>query len=138
MRNLVKFVCVVILAFGTLVVSVLGFDRFYGGIAGFDRIGLYALFPLFTVWMAIAVAFRRHLYLFPERKPPFFKDWRFWATIACLFIPVAFNQASHWAARASFDSLSNFLFAARYMAAGVVMTTVVVEIIYSQYFGNEL
>ena len=138
MRNFVKFVCVVFLAFGTLVASVLGFDRFYGGVAGFDRIGLYALFPPATVWLATAVAFRRYLYLYPERKPPFFKDWRFWASIACIFIPVAFNQASDWAARLGFDSLSNFLFVARYMAAGVVMTAVVVEIVYSQYFGNEL
>jgi hypothetical protein len=136
--NFVKTISIILLLLGAPAASVLGFGRYYGDLVGFDKFGAYIIFPPFVVWLAVAVSLRRYLYLYHERKPPFYKDWRFWTTVTSILIPVVFCQASNWAARSGFDVLSSCLFAVRYVAAGVVLSIAVLEIVYSQCFGTEL
>lgn len=133
-----KTVVLLILILGTPVLVDLWLDRDYARLAGFDKFGFSTIVPSFAVWLTVAIYYSRYMYVYPEREPRLYKDWRFWVTLLGVFAPIVFNQTSIWVAGLGYDTLAQYLFAVRYMAAGAVWSIVVGSVVAAQCFGSKL
>ncbi len=127
MRNAIYFVLLLCGVIGFFVVTALAIEFYVGpwfaNHAGYDVWGISHIVPfLGFVWFLWAALGKYVMSMHPERKPPFYRDWRCAFVVANILSPIVINKLSILAGQLGMAEVSNLLFATRYavLFAGAV------------------
>ncbi len=134
MKNAIYFVSLLCGVIGFFVVTALAIEFYagpwYASNAGYDVWGISHIVPfLGFLWFLWAALGKYVMSMYPERKPPFYRNWRCVFVVVCTLSPIVLNKLSMLAGQFGAVGVSDFLYSTRYamFLAGFIA-----------YFGNEL